>query len=149
MAIDNRRVVTGLDADGRSCVLFDGPVDAGERSALVWSSATIPASNVGTADAGGGGFSFDSLRGGGSHFMLVEFQPGVEGRVHVTDTLDYAVLLRGRLMLTLEAGAVELNPGDIVVDRGVVHSWHAIGSESALLAAIMVPAEPVGRDATK
>jgi mannose-6-phosphate isomerase-like protein (cupin superfamily) len=48
-----RRVVTGHLPNGKSAVLFDGPVPEGpvSRDRYVWITATNPADNRGTADA--------------------------------------------------------------------------------------------------
>ena len=50
----HRRVVTGLDKNGKSCVLFDdagGMPGHGGKSRLLWKSGKAPASNDGTAEA--------------------------------------------------------------------------------------------------
>ena len=46
-------VITGLDANGRSCVLIDGPAKM-----VIWSTAETPADNTSSEDAGGGTFRF-------------------------------------------------------------------------------------------
>src|SRR5262249_12509839 len=63
---------------------------------------------------------------------------------HATDTIDYVVVISGRIRLQLEEGEVDLNPGDLVVDRGSVHSWQGLGDEPALMIASVVRANPVG-----
>jgi quercetin dioxygenase-like cupin family protein len=151
MAIKSRRVVTGLDAQGRSCVLFDDqlratPMGAQSGVAMIWRSETVPADNSGDTDTVDG-FSLELLNEGGTKFMLVEVEPNVEPIMHATDTIDYLVVLRGQVVLRLEADEVMLGPGDVIVDRGVIHGWSARGEESALFASIMIPANTVGAGA--
>jgi len=43
--------------------------------------------------------------------------------MHATDTIDYLIILSGKVTLVLEEGEADLGPGDFVVDRGVVHGW--------------------------
>lgn len=66
-------------------------------------------------------------------------------RMHRTKTLDYIILLRGEVTLLLDEGEVHLMPFDVVVQRGTNHAWINYGSQKALLAAIMIDAEPIGQ----
>lgn len=144
-----RRVVTGLDDRGRSCVIFDGPVPRhdGQPSNVVWRSASVPADNSGNEDAAAP-YTMEMLHDGGSNFMLVEFPPGMPRFMHATDTLDYLVVLSGEVVLELEAGEVTLGPGSLIVDRGVIHAWRNDGPETAVMASITLPALPVGKGRT-
>ena len=114
-----RRVVTGLNDEGKSCVIIDGPVPRQSgASDLIWRSAAVPADNAGSQDMAQA-FAMDMLHDGGSNFMLVTFPPGMGPFLHATDTLDYLVVLSGQIVLQLEAEEVVLNSGDVIVDRGV------------------------------
>jgi hypothetical protein len=62
--------------------------------------------------------------------------------MHQTKTLDYIILLRGEVTLLLDEGKVHLKPFDVVVQRGTNHAWINHGSQKALLAAILIDAEP-------
>lgn len=42
---------------------------------------------------------------------------------HRTGTIDYLILLEGRLILEVDQGRAELGPGDIVVQRDTRHAW--------------------------
>jgi quercetin dioxygenase-like cupin family protein len=143
-----RRVVTGLNDQGQSCAIIDGPVQRhGQATSLIWRSAAVPADNAGSKDAGAP-FTMDMLHDGGSNFMLVELPPGIGRFMHATDTLDYLVVLSGQLVLELEAGEVTLSPGDFIVDRGVHHAWRNDGPDVATMASITLPAHPVGKGRT-
>jgi quercetin dioxygenase-like cupin family protein len=144
-----RRVVTGLNADGKSCVVIDGPIpcENGFSAALAWRTAALPADNSGNADPVAP-YTLEMLHPTGSAFTICEFKPGTDGGFHATDTIDYLVILKGEVTLLLEAGEAALKPGDFVVDRGTVHGWRNTGSESCVAAAINLPALPVGKGRT-
>jgi len=139
-----RRVVTGLDADGKSCILIDGPADQ-----VIWATAETPVDNSGTADQGGG-FSFAFPRGG-SKFVMLEMPPG-DGLfgpgMHATDTIDYIAVLKGEVVLVTETEEVRCGPGDMIVDRGVMHGWRNHGPDTVFMAIAMIDAAPVGAGAT-
>ena len=63
--------------------------------------------------------------------------------MHTTRTIDYIILLSGQVTLLLDEGEVELEPFDVVVQRGTNHAWVNHGSEPALLAGILIDAEPI------
>ncbi|MDE2302204.1 MAG: cupin domain-containing protein [Sphingomonadales bacterium] len=144
-----RRVVTGLDAEGRSCVLIDGPARAyGETGGFVWRTAGHPADNSAQMDCPEAPFSFDLMQSGGSLFMLHEFPVGVGEFWHATDSIEYLVMLEGAVTLELEAGEVTLAAGDCLVDRGVRHNWRNPGPQPARAAIVALPAHPVGSGST-
>lgn len=61
--------------------------------------------------------------------------------LHITDTVDYVVVLSGEIVLELDDGAqVRLKPGDVVVQNGTPHAWLNVGEEDAVLAAVMIGA---------
>ncbi len=65
-------------------------------------------------------------------------QPGM----HTTDTVDYIILLSGQVSLILDNGEVEMEPMDVVVQRGTNHAWVNHGGEPAVLAGILIDADP-------
>ena len=139
-----RRVVTGLDEQGRSTVLFDDRPD-GHNSRVLWHAPALPADNRGRGDTGNVLFNAAMFGRAKSTFIVSELSPAqtADLYVHATDTLDYVVVLRGRIELVLETGPVELEAGDCVVDRGVAHAWRVLGEEPAMLAVAFLPAEPL------
>jgi len=140
-----RRVVTGLDENGKSCVIIDGPVpDSGSPASMVWRTATVPADNSSNEDMGLVRYSMDRMHDGGTNFVITELPVGMGRFMHATDTIDYVFVVSGRGVLELESGEVEVGPGDYVVDRGVMHSWRIDGPEPLTLASVTVPAHPVG-----
>lgn len=151
----HRRIVTGRDPAGKSCILFDGPggfvtASSGVRVTLLWQSDRSPADNSGDTDAATAAYSFAFGRGG-TKFLIVEFDPGdglVGPGMHATDTLDYGVMLAGRITLITQTGEVDLVPGDLIVDRGVPHAWRNHGPEIAKMIFVNIDAVPVGAGAT-
>lgn len=62
--------------------------------------------------------------------------------MHRTHTVDYVILLSGKVSLILDDSEIPLEPFDVVVQRGTSHSWANHGDEPALLAAVLIDAEP-------
>lgn len=145
-----RRVVTGLDAQGRSCILLDGPAPqpGGTAINMVWRTDAIPADNSGRADIDDTPFGFELMHAGGSLCTVLDYPPGMTTFMHATDTLDYIVVIRGEVTIVTETGEAKCRPGDIIVDRGILHAWRNDTSEVATIAVIIVPAHPVGKGKT-
>lgn len=147
--LSNRRVVTGLDGDGRSAVVIDGPIPRFNdmTAALAWRTETTPADNSGNADPAAP-YEVAMLHTPGSNFAICEFKPNTPEHMHATDTIDYLIILSGRVTLVLEEGEADLGPGDFVVDRGVLHGWRNPHAEPCIAAVINLPAHPVGKGRT-
>lgn len=62
--------------------------------------------------------------------------------MHQTRTVDYVIVLEGVVTLLLDQDEVELKPFDVVIQRGTNHAWINKGGETALLAAVLIDAEP-------
>jgi quercetin dioxygenase-like cupin family protein len=149
MSNEPRRVVTGLDAEGRSCVMVDGPLlAAGGSARLAWRTEGLPADNSATTDCPPGTFGFDAMHAGGSMFMVMDFAADLSSFWHATDTLEYIAMLSGEIVLETETGAVVLKAGDVLVDRGIVHSWRNDSGKPARAAITILPAHPVGMGRT-
>ncbi len=56
-------------------------------------------------------------------------------------TIDYVVLLSGRVTLLLDEDERDLEPFDVVVQQGTNHAWINKTTEPALLCAILIDAE--------
>lgn len=153
-ALTHRRIVTGLDGAGRSCIQFDGPGGCvteakGTRVTLLWQTDGSPANNNGAEDAADA-FSFAFARGA-SKFLIVEFEPGedlVGPGMHATNTLDFGVVLSGRVTLITETGETIVEAGDFVVDRGILHAWRNEGPLVARMLFVNIDAAPVGCGST-
>jgi mannose-6-phosphate isomerase-like protein (cupin superfamily) len=179
-----RRVVTGLDSEGRSCILSDGPADVifrfpdqpvpqGNWSEVHWmwthnGTPTVPNGGSGSGRApanwfpgpGGSRLIIETLgpRFGVDPAPAEEYESGSNSLqdigtvfnsryqdrtgVHSSDTIDYAIVISGRLWLEMTDGAeIVLEQGDCVVQTGVRHSWRNRDEEPCQVAFIMIGAE--------
>lgn len=72
--------------------------------------------------------------------MMSHLEPDQPG-MHTTDTVDFEVVISGRIALELDDGAEKImGPGDTVVQNGTRHRWRNPGSEPAVIAVFMVGA---------
>ena len=131
-----RRVVTGLDAQGRSCIAIDGSSEM-----VIWSTAESPADNSGTADAGGARASFPTT---GTQFIFADFPPSMVSPMHATNTVDYIVILSGECVIVTETGETKLKAGDVFIDRGILHAWRNDAREPCRIVGVLCPSHPVG-----
>ncbi|HET9947818.1 MAG TPA: cupin domain-containing protein [Longimicrobiales bacterium] len=171
MAAPLRRIVTGHDARGRSVVVRDGAPRALGRFFEMWATEGAPA-GYGSEDEVEGRWVRLEPPERGTIFRLFRVDPEdpripreeLERRaerdfssidaghclrdttrhptMHETRTVDYIILLQGRVTLVLEEDEVDLEPFDVVIQRGTNHAWVNRGPEPALLAAILIDAEP-------
>lgn len=61
---------------------------------------------------------------------------------HKTSTIDYIIVLKGEIHAILDAGETLLKAGDILVQRGTMHSWSVRGTEPCIVAAVLIGATP-------
>ena len=144
-----RRVVTAHDTSGKAIIKIDETCShyregrPGANICNVWTTDSAPANNSGQSDDGKREGKFTTIENG-SIFRIIEFKPGVEERVHRTNTIDYIVVMSGEIDMELESGnEVHLKAGDVMVQRGTVHNWINRGSEPCILAVILIHSKPV------
>ena len=151
-----RRIVTGHDANGKAIVRTDEQVTAVPRIAAgisgceIWSTDRMPIDNSAAADAAQrSGFvrRYNQYNyvgtGAGTTFRINEFAPGSARFTHRTETMDYALQLSGELDCELDSGeVVKLKPGDVIVQRGTIHTWVNKGPVPAVIAFILIDATP-------
>jgi quercetin dioxygenase-like cupin family protein len=163
-----RRVVTGLDASGRSAVIEDGPVPEAHRmgavslppealaakpylryvleSDLIW-MGTLPVDNGSGAAPPGDpppgsddGLTPNLPRAGFAAAMFRWAPGGPSFPMHDSPTLDFGVIVSGAVELQLEAGSTILRAGDVVVQRGTRHTWKVVGDEPCVMFGILLDA---------
>jgi quercetin dioxygenase-like cupin family protein len=146
-----RRIVTGHNSVGLAIVQRDDllqtqPIPTGEAYfARLWTTATSPASNIGSDDAAL--LPTGLTCPGGSVLRLVDIPPGSSSPMHRTHSVDYGILLAGQLEMELDGGArVTLRPGDIVVQRGTNHRWINCDAQIARMIFVLVAAQPIVHD---
>jgi mannose-6-phosphate isomerase-like protein (cupin superfamily) len=136
----------------------------------LWKTASTPADNRGNTDAITRGHRLPPPKNG-SVFRVIEYPPDSErlaalareqavpddsGRAEATDrnnprhagfhktaTIDYAIVLSGEIYAMMDEGEVLLKPGDVLVQRGTNHAWSNRTSDPAVVAFVLIDAEPV------
>ena len=79
----------------------------------------------------------------GTRFCVHEIEPGIdyEPTFHRTDTIDYVLVIKGKLLMKLDKDETVLGPGDVVVMRGTGHSWTNVGDETCIVAFVLIDSE--------
>jgi mannose-6-phosphate isomerase-like protein (cupin superfamily) len=136
----------------------------------LWQTERTPADNRGSADAIARGHRLPPPPNG-SVFRVIEYPPDAErlatiarehalpdnsGRAaasdrnnprhpgfHKTATIDYAIVLAGEIYAMMDEGEVLLKAGDVLVQRGTNHAWSNRTNETAVVAFVLIDAEPV------
>jgi mannose-6-phosphate isomerase-like protein (cupin superfamily) len=136
----------------------------------LWETAATPADNGGGGDAILRGHRLAPPKNG-SVFRVIEYPPDSErlaaiarehalpddsGRAaasdhnnprhpgfHKTATIDYAIVLSGEIHARMDEGEVLLKAGDVLIQRGTNHAWSNRTNENAVLAFVLIDAEPV------
>ena len=135
----------------------------------LWETSGAPADNGGDADAAARPIRLEPPPRG-SILRIDEFPPDAAWRgkadsleafksigaghakdqsnsdpmMHTTATVDYLIVLKGEIFAILDKGETLLKAGDIMIQRGTNHSWSVRGTESCILAAILIDAKPLG-----
>lgn len=124
-------------------------------SMLLWATDETPADLSGNADGADRELGV-APPDGGSIFRVVEFPPVPgEGKtspareaggkrhpyMHRTRTIDYAIVLSGKITLLLDDKDIALEAGDTVVQRGTDHAWVNTGSEPCLMVFVLIDAK--------
>lgn len=145
-----RRIVTRNDEQGRAVVWLDGeatnhrPGYEGRRSTLIWATGALPANFRTEEDAGQWQLGTPPPPGG-SRFAVIETLPGeTYPALHRTDTIDYVICLAGEITMDLDDSTVTMGPGDVLVQLGTNHGWRNAGGETAVVAFVLLDAEPKG-----
>ncbi len=153
-------------SDGPATNILQRDSRPGVTLTNLWQCTETPAEFDGPTETVDGPFVLSPPKGG-SVFRIVEYQPedpevlknldgkaafaemGASGNIienarhpfmHRTDSVDYAVILKGEITMMLDDSDVKLQAGDVVVQRGTNHAWSNQGSETCLIAFILVDA---------
>ncbi|HEX2316468.1 MAG TPA: cupin domain-containing protein [Thermomonospora sp.] len=162
-----RRVVAGVDADGRSAIVQDE--ESATRVSLpgftvndIWRLDSLPV-RAEDDDTLTGEVELDPP----AHGLVVrlatfppdsEVDPAAYGAsidtlhgsdanaedeavmgMHRTDTVDIVTVVSGEIHAVLETGETLLRPGDSIVNRGNMHAWSNRSDRPATVVATMVP----------
>jgi hypothetical protein len=167
-----RRVVTGVDDAGRSCFVSDDyAADAIEPAPGVWltelwESTSVPVDNADPRQGAGLGERLEPPRGG-VLARIVELPPdqswkghlahgafdalrdeseregsSADPMLHQTNTLDCIAVIKGEIYSLTEQGETLLRTGDMIIQRGTLHSWSNRSDQPCVLFAVLVDAIP-------
>lgn len=138
-----RRVVTYHDDKALAIVHRDDQLRGelqphGNGVTLLWSSDSSPADVTSQEDKG----KIDTgLYNNGSVCRIVDFPPGSCGILHRSISLDYIVVLKGEVVLTLDDGSrTTVKEGELVVQQATNHGWDNEGESWARILCVLVPA---------
>lgn len=160
-----RRIVTGVNAEGRSCFVSDGPAPnhfvadyAPSFVQVLWATGESAVAGDEPAPAEQK-FGFHSP--GGSILRIVDFPPDTkynldkmnnfldthevraEGKprhfwFHKTESLDYAICLDGEIYAMMDEGETLMRPGDVLIQRATNHSWSNRSDKPCRMAFILL-----------
>lgn len=143
-----KRVVTGKGADGADAIVSIGTVDpapgmgGSSQTRLCWTTPADLTLPVDGADPVAG-VAMSMPAPGEARFVFVTFAPNSASPMHVTQTVDCAVVVDGELWLVMEDGSEAwLTVGDAVVQNGTRHAWVNRSDKPCTLAATMIGAAP-------
>jgi hypothetical protein len=147
-----RNLITGIDAEGRSCVveateIAPAPVDgySGVRMAPLYRTEQSPPpprppALEHTVDV--------QLAPGLVRWMIIEHEPHASHQaptgattMHHTDTLDFVFVQDGSAEFVLQDGSHEVAAGDHLVTTGVDHAWRA-GVDGCRLLVVSIGTSP-------
>ncbi len=149
MSLKIRRVVTGHDHNGRAVIAVDEICKnvmsrrPNHESCVIWSTGSFPADNGGADD--GGTRQVATTDPNGTVFRIGRYHPGVAARNHRTESIDYAIVMSGEIVMEIDGASVHLRAGDVLVQRGTIHNWTNPGKEPCVIAFVLVAAKPVER----
>lgn len=126
--------------------------NTGFVSTLLWVTGECPADLSGDADGAEREVGIAPPESG-SIFRAVEFPPVRDDGgtavaagqrhpyMHRTQTIDYAIVLSGKITLMLDGEDISLEAGDTVIQRGTNHAWVNTGTEPCLMAFVLIDAK--------
>lgn len=168
-----RRLVTGVDAAGKSTIVEDAEAGAvrtiperpGYRSSEIWVTQGSPVriddpDRVGTIKTVGPPPQ-------GSILRIIDIPPepkdpqereravratfariygdadrrpegGAHPGMHLTNTVDYALVLSGEIWAILEQGETLMKAGDVLIQRGTHHAWANRSEEYCRIAFVLL-----------
>ncbi|KEF59113.1 uncharacterized protein A1O9_03957 [Exophiala aquamarina CBS 119918] len=150
-----RRFITGHGADGAATVQrADGGqwtrYDTGSMAFnVLYTTSKFPVEMNKDEDV----HAHDSLIDGGmlglvnpkgSVLRIVDFGPGLKGRMHRTQSLDYGIVLDGEVDMVLDNDETHrLRRGDVAVQRATIHQWCNPTDKWARVAFVLLDSAPL------
>lgn len=148
MSNSPRRVIAGVNASGKSCVVADDAIPApGVEGMAITVVATGP---IGRTDnslplkPGFADFDMSLLTDEVYAMMFAEYPPGLgadDPGMHFTNTADHFYIIEGECVLVLEEDEALLRAGDVGICRGAMHGWRNDSGKPCRLVTFVLPAE--------
>jgi quercetin dioxygenase-like cupin family protein len=152
-----RRVVTGVNAEGRSYFVSNDVVpDENPENRPTWTSDRASLAQIAARlDPAEASVRFEPPAGESwiaiaqfapvhseEHFGAAEEIAGYdEDGFHFTRTLDYIYVLNAPIWLDVDEESVELFPGDLVIQRGARHAWRNEGDTVVRMVCVLISLE--------
>ncbi len=144
----HRRVVTGVNAAGKSVVTSDGPVPkegrwggGGADGADLWCLDKVPVDLSDSSDPIVGYKGMEWPPEGGAIARTGTWPKGFQFQMHRSATIDFIFVISGRIELLLDDGSVTLGAGDCCVQRGTNHGWRVVGDQPCTWAGVLLGAK--------
>ena len=61
--------------------------------------------------------------------------------MHLTDTVDYAIVLEGEIWSVMDEGETLMRAGDVLIQRGTNHAWANRSNKTARIAFVLIDAK--------
>lgn len=137
-----RFFVIGLDSNGCSSVVEERQINgafsidgAGIEAARLWQTRKQPPELTVARHEMNDAWMDLGVGPGATRWMIVNFEAGYVSEMHHTSTLDYDLVIAGKIILELENGEVILGSGDCAVIPGCMHRWRT-GPEGCTMSAV-------------
>ena len=146
MSLGIRRVVTGFDDNGNAVVQHDDVLEGvspSDRVAVgnIWTTDDFPMPVDSRNDRGTVKIPREPPPRH-SVFRVVKFDPGYPRNMHITKSIDYAVVISGEIDMELDDGVmVHFKAGDVLVQQATIHGWENNGTEPCVIAFAMISTE--------
>lgn len=162
---------SNITFEGTAANIMDIAGFPGLRVTDLWATTELPVDNDGLEDRGARPIRHDPGPLG-TIFRVVEIPPeqadGVRdteaafaqlgstirpteedrarhASMHVTDSIDYLVVISGEMHMLMEDGETLLKQGDCIIQRGTKHAWVNRSGRPCVLAAVLVDARRATR----
>lgn len=153
-----------IESDETATQILQRPNRPGVTLTNLWLSDGTPAEYDGPTETCDGPFILHPPKGG-CVFRTVEFEPEdpevmatLDGRaafaemgaadnivenarhpfMHRTDSVDFAIILEGEIIMLLDDTEVHMKAGDVMVQRGTNHAWSNRFDKTCVIAFVLV-----------
>ncbi|KAJ6509499.1 hypothetical protein C8R47DRAFT_28227 [Mycena vitilis] len=147
-----RRIVTSHTPEGLGTIQDDSalhfediPGMAGARAAALWVTRDgLPTNDNNTSEDGADRIVDGIVQPNGTNLRCTDLAPGAATPMHRTTSVDYNILLQGKLIMITDDGSEThlKTPGDTVIQKGTMHAWRNPSTEWARWMCVVLAAEP-------